>query len=799
MRIAPVQTRSDFPHPVARTDHLWIEAPDGCRLAARLWRPEDRGAGGAIVEAVPYRKGDGTAVGTSAERLPRPRGSRACGSTCAGGATRRACSSTSTRAEQDDVENVIGWLAEQPWCTGSVGITGVSWGGFNGVQVAARTPPALKAIAPMHFTDDRYPTTCTTSAAACSRRHARVAGLDGGRAGAAARAGDGRRGVARALAQRMDGTSRYPVAGHQRRDAYWRSARRASTTSDQCGLPSAAGWTATASGDECSRTCRAAPRAIGPWGHTSPQSAAGAGIGLLQELARFFGAALRGDDNGFWDEPRLIAFMQAAAPRPSTSCAERAGRWVAEAAWPSPAIRTQRRSTCRTPRRGRCAACSSAGSTPASGADGGRPTAGDQRPRTARRSAGPAGRGAGGPARPCRRGARGGGRPPGGARRRAAVRRRATAPPRSSRATCFNLTHREVLPRRPPGAGRAGAGARPDDVDGVRGARRPRAPGRAPPGLLAVGLAFARAGHAHGVRRPRVELPVRTERARRRCRAWGRGRGRRPARQRSRSTPAGPGASLTPRPRDGRRRARVRLDRPSHPPHRDRDRRRRAQPRPLPPDGGRPALRRGRVLDDGRARAAVATARDGQRPAPEVRRADDLHGGGRSSSPPRSTRTMAAGAATRAAGDTRSRGTVADGGDGRGAAHAAVELVRGSRPGAPRARPDLPARLAVRGPPRPAHRARLQLRNAGGRAPRRGHARPRRRAARVRERVPPPRRAGGHRRGERGTLQGPYHARAYGLDGGLRAAPRAKDDPGIDREELGLVAMAAGSWGPFVC
>jgi choline monooxygenase len=51
---------------------------------------------------------------------------------------------------------------------------------------------------------------------------------------------------------------------------------------------------------------------------------------------------------------------------------------------------------------------------------------------------------------------------------------------------------------------------------------------------------------------------------------------------------------------------------------------------------------------------------------------------------------------------------------------------------------------------------------------------------------------------ERGTLQCPYHAWTYGLDGCLRAAPRAKDDPGIDLAELGLVPMAVGTWGPFV-
>ena len=51
--------------------------------------------------------------------------------------------------------------------------------------------------------------------------------------------------------------------------------------------------------------------------------------------------------------------------------------------------------------------------------------------------------------------------------------------------------------------------------------------------------------------------------------------------------------------------------------------------------------------------------------------------------------------------------------------------------------------------------------------------------------------------GERGTLQCPYHAWTYGLDGCLRGAPRTRDDPGFDTEGLGLVPMAAGTWGPF--
>jgi phenylpropionate dioxygenase-like ring-hydroxylating dioxygenase large terminal subunit len=50
--------------------------------------------------------------------------------------------------------------------------------------------------------------------------------------------------------------------------------------------------------------------------------------------------------------------------------------------------------------------------------------------------------------------------------------------------------------------------------------------------------------------------------------------------------------------------------------------------------------------------------------------------------------------------------------------------------------------------------------------------------------------------GKRESLQCPYHAWTYGLDGSLRAAPRA--DEGVDRENLGLVALALDSWGPFL-
>src|SRR6266699_2754903 len=49
-------------------------------------------------------------------------------------------------------------LEYQPWCTGSVGMWGISWGGFNSIQIAMRQPPppALKAIIACEASDDMF-------------------------------------------------------------------------------------------------------------------------------------------------------------------------------------------------------------------------------------------------------------------------------------------------------------------------------------------------------------------------------------------------------------------------------------------------------------------------------------------------------------------------------------------------------------------------------------------------------------------------------------------------------------------
>ena len=51
--------------------------------------------------------------------------------------------------------------------------------------------------------------------------------------------------------------------------------------------------------------------------------------------------------------------------------------------------------------------------------------------------------------------------------------------------------------------------------------------------------------------------------------------------------------------------------------------------------------------------------------------------------------------------------------------------------------------------------------------------------------------------GRRATLQCPYHAWTYGLDGRLLSAPRSEHEGGIESEELGLVQLQLETWGPF--
>ena len=327
----------------------WIELPDGVRLAARIWLPEhaDTRPVSAILDSVPYRKSDGTAVGDGAwgtwfagrgfafVRIDL-RGS---------GDSTGLLSDEYTEQEQEDVEQAIEWISGRSWCSGSVGMIGISWGGFAALQLAARAPRALRGVIPIHASDDRYSDDVHYIGGGVSPMDmpqwatSMLAYLN--QPPDPAVVGDGWR---EQWHRRLDGAGLFiqPWLSHQRRDAYWRQGSACERyDAIRCPVFAVGGWS-DGYRDMVLRVVEhvSAPvrGLIGPWGHTGPESGApGPAIGFLQECARFFAAALDGADNGFFDGPKLISYLQEPVP-PAGAYEVRPGRWVADPAWPSPAV-----------------------------------------------------------------------------------------------------------------------------------------------------------------------------------------------------------------------------------------------------------------------------------------------------------------------------------------------------------------------------------------------------------------------------------------------------------------------------
>ena len=114
-------------------EQVWIPMRDGVRLSATLYMPDGAKAGEkfpVLLEYLPYRKDDGTAAGDYPKHAYFARRGyvsvrvdiRGTG-TSEGKPPDREYSGQ----EQSDGEQVIAWLAQQPWSNGNVGMFGISW------------------------------------------------------------------------------------------------------------------------------------------------------------------------------------------------------------------------------------------------------------------------------------------------------------------------------------------------------------------------------------------------------------------------------------------------------------------------------------------------------------------------------------------------------------------------------------------------------------------------------------------------------------------------------------------------
>ena len=110
---------SDLPRRVRRIDHTWIPLADGTRLGARVWLPEDAEEDPvpAILEYIPYRKGDGTAS------RDEPRHAYVAGHGYAvlrvdlrgSGESDGLLHDEYLPREQEDALEVLRWIAAQSW------------------------------------------------------------------------------------------------------------------------------------------------------------------------------------------------------------------------------------------------------------------------------------------------------------------------------------------------------------------------------------------------------------------------------------------------------------------------------------------------------------------------------------------------------------------------------------------------------------------------------------------------------------------------------------------------------------
>jgi putative CocE/NonD family hydrolase len=341
---APIQ--HDVRDRIRTVELAWIPMSDGRRLATRLWLPLDaeRNPVPAILEYIPYRRRDGTRLGDE----PMHAWFAANGYACArvditgSGDSDGLLHGEYLKQEQDDACEIVAWLAAQPWCSGSVGMIGISWGGFNGLQTAFRQPPALKAVVTMCSTVDRFADDVHRMGGCLLSDDMDWGGAFFSVAGVPPDPAMVGPDWKRRWLERLEILQPFPALWleHQRRDEFW---RHGSVCEDYdrltCAVLAVGGWadgyTAAVFRLVENMTKGPVKGITGPWGHLDPyRGIPGPAIGFLQECKRWWDRWLKSIDTGVEKDPALRLWLQDHVP-PKPHYDERPGRWIALDRWPS--------------------------------------------------------------------------------------------------------------------------------------------------------------------------------------------------------------------------------------------------------------------------------------------------------------------------------------------------------------------------------------------------------------------------------------------------------------------------------
>ncbi|MFI9826942.1 CocE/NonD family hydrolase [Streptomyces sp. NPDC051913] len=342
--------RTSFPYETAHED-LRIPLPDGTRLYARVWRPLTEEPVPALLEYLPYRLTDWTAP-RDFQRHPWYAGHGYASvrvDVRGHGNSEGLPTDEYSATELADGVEVVNWLATQPWCDGRVGMFGISWGGFNSLQIAALAPEPLKAVVTVCSTDDRYDNDVhyRGGSVLAVDMHAWAATMLAfvSRPPDPRYAGPGWRDLWLERLEHVDPFI-HTWLDHQTRDDYW---RHGSVCEDYGAIDAAVlavgGWHDPYR-DTVLRLVEHLPPdrvrgIVGPWPHQYPDRGLppGPAIGFLQETLRWWDQHLKGVDTGVMREPLLRAYVSD-SHRPATAYDALPGRWVGEPAWPSPHVTT---------------------------------------------------------------------------------------------------------------------------------------------------------------------------------------------------------------------------------------------------------------------------------------------------------------------------------------------------------------------------------------------------------------------------------------------------------------------------
>ena len=315
-----------------------ITLSDSTRLSTRLWKPIDALGDPVpvILEFLPYRKRDGT---NARDALTHPYFAQR-GYACArvdmrgNGDSHGLMADEYTQQELDDAVEVIRHLAAQDWCNGSIGMMGISWGGFNSLQVAAMTPPELKAVITLCSTVDRFADDIHYKGGCLLNENlgwGATMWSYSGRAPDPALRSDWRE----MWLDRLENEPFLPAKWlrHQTRDEYWKHGSVCEDFSTiTAKVLAIGGW-----GDAYKNTVSnivenidGSKGIVGPWVHKYPHFATPEPrIGFLQEALRWWDKWLKGIETGVENDPDLRLY-QMDGVRPQTWYTERAGRWVAQ-------------------------------------------------------------------------------------------------------------------------------------------------------------------------------------------------------------------------------------------------------------------------------------------------------------------------------------------------------------------------------------------------------------------------------------------------------------------------------------